>query len=84
MLKFFDCVNINAYSMSEKRPYILVSWTMIGGKVGYHGCTAVFNKGSALNFPLTILTITPLGTWWHPGITKCQGSLESEKASPMV
>ena len=26
---------------------------------------------------------TPLGTWWHPDSTKCQGSLELEKTKPM-
>jgi hypothetical protein len=39
----------------------------------------VFNKASILDFPLTILTITPLDTWWHPGPNKDQGSLKLEK-----
>ena len=43
----------------------------------------VFNKASALEFPSTILTNIPLDTWWCPGITKCQETLELEKASPM-
>ena len=40
-------------------------------------------QGLALNFPSIILLTTPLGTWWHPDTTKCQGSLELQKVSPM-
>ena len=41
-----------------------------------------FNKALALDFPLTIPTTTPLDTWCCPCSTKCQGSLQLEKASP--
>ena len=41
-----------------------------------------FKKALALDSPSTILLTTPLGTWWYPDTTKCQGSLELEKQAP--
>ena len=45
-------------------------------------CRPGFNKALALNFPLTILTTTPLDTWCCPGSIKCQGSPGVRKSKP--
>ena len=44
---------------------------------------AVFNKALTLNFPLTIWTTTPFGTWSSDKVTMYKKSLELEKANPM-
>ena len=45
-------------------------------------CSSGFNKASALDFPLTILTTPPHDTWCCPGSTKCQGSPAVAKSEP--
>ena len=46
-------------------------------------CISGFNKASALDFPSTILTTTPLYTWCCSGFTKCKRSCVVEKMSPI-